>query len=113
MPPNLHLTSLPTKVVSDESATDRMVAKLSDPDAVFTRDQVAWLMGTAQRWGYETRELEENEEYARREPVTVLGRWYDQAEYRAQADAAARLARTTDYHGGPVAWDDTTTEAAA
>lgn len=98
MPPVTDPTSLPA---STGTATDRLVSMLADPSATFTRDQVAYLMGTAQRWGYEARELEENEQYAApREPVYVMGRWFDQAERRARVDAVGRLDRVNDFQGG-------------
>lgn len=117
-PSHTHLTPVHPPAESVTSATDRLVAMLTGPEnepLTLTRAQLAWLMGTAQRWGYEARELEENEEWTalqNRPPVQVLGRWYDQADCRRRADAEARLPRVNDYKGGPVAWD-TTTEVAA
>lgn len=64
----------------------------------FTREQVAYLMALAMRWGYENRVAEENDSYPP-EPVFVLGRWYDQAAERQKADAAARLPRPGDFKG--------------
>jgi hypothetical protein len=40
--------------MSDITATARMTAALSDPAAVFSRSQVAWLMAQSMRWGAET-----------------------------------------------------------
>jgi hypothetical protein len=100
MPPTTDSTSLPA---STGTATDRLVSMLADPAATFTRDQVAYLMGTAQRWGYEAREAEERDEWTAlqaRPSVQVMGRWYDQAAYRAKADAVARLDRVSDFQGG-------------
>jgi len=72
----------------------------------FTREQVAWLMSTAMRWGYELRVDEENAAYPP-QPVFQLGRWFDQATQRQQADRAATLPRPTDHRGGPVStWGD-------
>lgn len=92
-------------VASVESATDRLMAMLNDPTATFTRDQVAYLMGTAQRWGYEAREAEENAEWlADREIATFDAqgtiRWIDQVDYRRRCDEAARLPRPNDFKGG-------------
>lgn len=39
--------------MSDITATARMAAALTDPEAVFSRSQVAWLMAQAMRWGAE------------------------------------------------------------
>jgi hypothetical protein len=94
-----HLT--PIHPVPD-SATDRLVSMLNDAGAMFTRDQVAYLMGTAQRWGYEAREAEERDEWTAlqaRPQVKVMGRWYDQATERAKHDAAASLPRLGDFRG--------------
>lgn len=79
----------------------------------FTREQVAWLMATAMRWGYELRVDEENAAYPPL-PVFQLGRWYDQAEQRLKVDAEARLPRLNDHSGGPVdVWGDDGLKAAA
>lgn len=89
----------------------------------FTREQVAWLMSTAMRWGYELRDEEDRgyragywarvaEENSVWPDDTVLFRHRDvvvginQRAYRAEYDRAARLPRVDDYPGGPVCWDD-------
>jgi hypothetical protein len=64
----------------------------------FTRDQVARLMAHAMRWGYENRVAEENAAWPPAK-VFTLGRWYEQADERAKADAAARLPRPEDFPG--------------
>lgn len=69
----------------------------------FTRTQVAWLMSTAMRWGYELRVDEENAAYP---PAPIFNardteRALDQHAYRAQCDQAARVARLGDHPGGP------------
>lgn len=99
-------------------AAARLMAKLADPQATFTRDQVAWLMGAAGRWGreavegepsdltyaaghqdgYRARCAEENA-IPRDAVVSVLGRWVDQIDYRRECDAAARLPRDGDFPG--------------
>jgi hypothetical protein len=40
--------------MSDITATTRLVAVLTDPEAVFSPSHVAWLMAQAMRWGAET-----------------------------------------------------------
>lgn len=89
----------------------------------FTRDQVAWLMAQAQRWGYEARDAEDRgfwagyqarvaEENAAWPDDTVLFRHHDvvvginQRAYRAECDRAARVPRIGDHAGGPVRWDE-------
>ena len=84
---------------------DRLVAALADPDYLFTRDQLVFLMAEAARWAREA-----DDSNWPREPVHVLGKWYDQAEYRQRCDAKARKPRPGDWpgwkHGGrlPRAW---------
>lgn len=102
-----------TSVGPESTAADRLITKLTDPAAVFTSEQVAYLMGMAQRWGYETRQEEEQAEWATATPVRVTGRWVDQADYRRQYDAAARLARFNDYPGGQPLRADQNQEQAA
>ena len=82
----------------------------------FTREQVAWLMNEAMRWGYELRDEEDRgfhagylarvaEENATYPPADVLIRHRDivvgvnQRTYRAECDAAARLPRPGDFKG--------------
>jgi hypothetical protein len=75
----------------------------------FSRKQVAWLMSTAMRWGYELRVDEENGAYP---PAPIFNGWdtgeaLDQRAYRAACDRAARVPRISDHQGGPVeAWGD-------
>lgn len=83
----------------------RLNAALQDPDHLFTRDQVAYLMAAAQRWGYDARVAEEDEAFVSAEPVQLFGQWFDQAQYRKEADRVASLPRINDYQGGPVSWD--------
>lgn len=97
-PTDTHSTCQDSAVDSGDTSIDRLIKALTDPDYLFTRDQVAWLMGTAQRWGYEARVDEENASYPP-PPVRVLGQWYDQARAREEADAAARLPRPNDFKG--------------
>lgn len=40
------------------SATQRLIDALDDPDRLYDRDQLAFLMGAAMRWGYEAAEAE-------------------------------------------------------
>lgn len=101
-PPITQLTAGPGKVTT---AADRLVCAFNNPESLFTLDQVVYLMATAQRWGYEARQAEENTEYlAPRHPVQVVGKWIDQVDYRRTCDAAATLPRINDYTGGPVTW---------
>jgi hypothetical protein len=86
---------------------------------MFTREQVAWLMAQAQRWGYEARDAEDrgfwagywtrvSEENAAWPDDTVLFRHRDvvrgisQHAYRSECDQAAHLPRLGDHPGGPV-----------
>lgn len=89
----------------------------------FSREQVAWLMQTAMRWGYELRDEEDRgfragywarvaEENSTWPDGTILFRHRDvvrgisQRAYRAECDRAASLGRVGDHPGGPVtAWD--------
>jgi hypothetical protein len=81
----------PGAIVADATGleVERIVAKLRDPDAVFTTSEVAYLMSRAGRWGYEHRVDEENETWPPPR-VYVFGRWYDQAAERQKADAEVR-----------------------
>lgn len=110
--------SIAGQVVTATSATERLVAMLNDPSEepiTLTRTQLAYLMASAQRWGYEARAAEEDQQWTldREQTVQVLGRWYDQVGYRRECDRQARTARPNDHPGGPVAWGETTTEMAA
>lgn len=98
--------------VLGETAASRLLWALADPDASFTRAQVAWLMSNAMRWGYEHRVDEENAAHAERWPsaaeggtrredkVFTGGRWYSQAERRDAYYAQARKPRPGDFPGG-------------
>lgn len=101
------------------SLTARIIAALSDENHAFTRGQVALLMAEAFRWGYEHHDTEtcdcHSEYWAQRTAeeeatyppakVHILGKWYDQAARRQQADADARNPRPGDYQPGTVvAW---------
>lgn len=72
-----------------ESGLDHLIAKLRDPDAIFTGAQVAVLMHTAGRWGYEHRVDEENGAHSDPE-VRAFGSWYNQALEREKHDAETR-----------------------
>jgi hypothetical protein len=77
------------------NAAEQIIAKLRDPDALFTTSEVAYLMSRAGRWGYENRVDEENGAYP--EPkVVAFGRWYDQALEREKADAETRQLVATE-----------------
>lgn len=120
--------SFPSAAVS--KATERMIAALADPDAVFTRDQVAYLMSTTARWareaveeepseltyragfeaGYRDRCSEENDDFRKQnetlyfnagEHTTALER----KKLRDRFDATALVPRAHDHVGGPVSWD--------
>lgn len=106
----------------------RLMEALADPDYLFTRAQVAFLMATAARWaredrdrepgpetyeagrrdGYRQRVAEENAAYP---PPPIAGwdgvlKMIDQVDYRRRCDAEARRRRPGDYRGGPVpVWD--------
>jgi hypothetical protein len=67
----------------------------------FTRDQVAWLMAEAMRWGYERRVDEENAAWPA-DSYFVAGELFrdlDRKAYREACDAAARLPRPGDFKG--------------
>jgi hypothetical protein len=107
---------------------DRLAAALTDPDHLFTPDQVAYLMATAGRWaqeaagvespemtyaagyqaGYRARCAEENAAYPP-PPILVISDsaghkvWMDQVEHRRRFD---REALTSGYQGGPVPTPD-------
>jgi hypothetical protein len=76
----------------------KRVAEALRTQETFTRDQATWLFQLGLRWGYEARVDEENSDYPP-PMVFTLGRWYDQAEERAKANAAARLHRPGDFCG--------------
>jgi hypothetical protein len=106
------LTVNDTPDVAKEPISHPAVAQALRTLQTFTREQVAWLMSTAMRWGYELRVDEENAAYPPT-PVFQLGRWFDQAEQRQKADADAKLPRLGDHPGGPAElWGDSL-EAAA
>ena len=70
----------------------RLVAALADrKHQVFTRDQVAWLMAQAMRWGYEHRVDEENEAWPDTTIVFNAGetiRAIERKRLRDESDAA-------------------------
>lgn len=111
------------------SGTKRIVAALRDPYHLFSRDQLAFLMARATRWGYEAAGYDLAHAYelgrasARREltelnlaaiesaintpPFSVAEIERDRAQRKAreEADAVALRPRESDYMGGPVpAW---------
>jgi hypothetical protein len=84
--------------------SDTGIAAALRTQDTFNREQVAWLMSQAARWGYENRVDEENANWPP-EPVMTFGRWADQTDARSHADQAARVPRTGDHRGGPVDWE--------
>lgn len=74
---------------SHGTEAERLIAKMLDPDALFTTSEVAYLMSRSGRWGYESRVDEENAAYPPPK-VFTFGRWYDQARERERADAETR-----------------------
>lgn len=114
-------TSVPSDEWVESNRLNRIVDALRNQEA-FTREQVAWLMSQAMRWGYENRDAEDRgywagywtrvaEENSEWPDDTVLFKSKDtirginQRTYRAKCDAAADLPRPCDHHGGPVEWD--------
>lgn len=91
-----HLTAPPRPDGTSTADLDPVVAALNTQEA-FTREQVAWLMSEAMRWGYDARVDEENAAYP--PPKLVMGKWFDQAAERQKADATARLPRPGDFKG--------------
>jgi hypothetical protein len=112
------------------SGTEKAVAALNDPYHLFTRDQVAFLMARATRWGREGagydlahayelgrasahRELAELNMAAIESAITVppfsageIEKDRARQAARAAADQAAREPRDSDHPGGPVPeWD--------
>lgn len=80
-----------------------LTAALADPEHHWTPDEIAELIATAVRWGYEARDEEDRgywagyrariaEENASYPPPKVFtcGRWFDQAAERQRADAEVR-----------------------
>lgn len=96
-----------------ETSVDRLINALNDPKHLFTSEQVAFLMAQSHRWGYEQREAEENDKFLVREPVKVLGQWFEQASYRQKCDQISTLPRVNDYQGGPVAWESSSSSASS
>jgi hypothetical protein len=88
----------PGRVEQTDTSVTGVIAALRDPNATFSRDQVARLLATAYRYGYEARVDEEERAYPP-PPVRILGRWVDQVDYRRRFDAAARLPRPGDFQG--------------
>lgn len=110
------------------SAVARLVTALSDPDRLFDSDQVVFLMGAAQRWGYEAAEAEmsaqpmswaaglqqgyrircaeENAAYPPRPYRLVTTAGQDAvAVHRRRERVDERYMRDGDHPGGPVpAW---------
>jgi hypothetical protein len=101
------------------SATQRMIDALSDPDRLYDRDQLAFLMGAAMRWGYEAAEAEmaadpmswadqgyrlrcaEQEEGYPPPPYLMVAGVKVGGDQRAAREAVA-ADRTQRYAGGPV-----------
>lgn len=76
---------------ADSTAFDHLGAALSNPEYQFSRAEVAILIDTAFRWGYEHRVDQENGAYPP-EPIVFRGQWWDQADERRKHDAeTARL----------------------
>lgn len=104
-------------------ATHRLVSALGDPDRLFDSGQVAYLMSTAMRWGYENAEAELaadplswraglDQGYRRRvaeenggypPPPYLIADGIRVREVQAGARAAAGSDRARRYAGGPVA----------
>lgn len=122
-----HLTRVTTRTESATSATDRLVAMLTDPSEepiTVTRAQLAYLMGKAQSWGYDAGredgyqagQRDERElasiaaDYAYRGSFEAEATLRDikRKAARQEADAQARLPRPGDFQGL-----NATTEAAA
>jgi hypothetical protein len=102
--------------------TERLAAKLQDPNATFTRDQLIYVAASMARWareavegepsplayaagfddGYRARVAEENAAYPpERDPVVVgLVGFIDRADYRRRCDAEASQPRPGDFQGG-------------
>ncbi len=117
--------------VTADAAADRLQAALTDPDRMYTPDQVAYLMAAAARWaredrdgepdplsyaaglqdGYRQRVAEENAGYPPPPYGAVeLDRVGDARRRRRAWDAAARAGRRRrgDHKGGPVrVWPST------
>lgn len=112
---------MPQREHDPEVATERLVAKLNNPRAVFTRDQVAFLLGTSARWarevaeeepsdlsyragydaGYRARVDEENASYPPPQ-IFVAGGWMERVDYRRECDRAAVAPREGDMVPEPV-----------
>ncbi len=103
--------------------TARLIAKLADPDAVFTSGQVAYLMGTSGRWareaiegepsplsfeagrlaGYRERVAEENAAYPPAPHHVTTSAGEDAIRvHRSRMGVNVSGPREGDYTGGPV-----------
>ncbi len=85
----------------DPPSSEHPVAHALRTQDMFTRDQVAWLMAEAMRWGYERRVDEENAPWPA-DTYFVAGdlfRDLDRKAYREARDTAARLPRPDDFKG--------------
>lgn len=98
--------------VSDITATARMTAVLSDPEAVFSRSQVAWLMAQAMRWGAEAAadEISELNLAAIERAVFGARQWPgmgvpEMFSGRATADDLARRKRRAEADAGTLVID--------
>lgn len=98
--------------MSDITATARLVAALTDPVAVFSRSQVAWLMAQATRWGAEAAadEISELNLAAIERAVFGARQWPgvgvpETFSGRATADDIARKRRRADADAGTLITD--------
>ena len=101
-------TSVPSDRRVESTQLNRAVDALRTQET-FNRAQVAWIMHTAFRWGYELRVDEENAGWP--DPTVLFNagdtiKAVNQRAYRRQCDTIAKLPRPTDHHGGPVAWGE-------
>jgi hypothetical protein len=76
-----------------ETAYERITNRFSDPDALFTRDEVGWLMAQALRWGHESLADDQNAGWPDTTLVFNAGetiRAIERKRYRDECDAAVR-----------------------
>src|SRR4051812_43743198 len=110
-------------MTSPDTPTDRMVAALTDPDTVFSRDQLAHILDTVLRWtredrdgepdplsyragvlaGYRQRLAEENAAYPPPPFGVSTTAGYDAVQvHRKRMGVDRRYRRRDDHPGGPV-----------
>lgn len=117
-----------TSVPSDQRVESTQLNRVGEAlrtQQTFTSEQLAWLMGAAQRWGYEAGYEDGRADeislsavtahYAQLGPFSAELTWRETSKRarRQESDSSARLPRIGDHPGGPVAWDEPNEQQAA